>query len=290
MINKIVAIAILARDCEKKLRKNINEIEKLQENFQDCDIVVVENDSVDNTKQVLNEWKQRNKSVELITLDNVFINNERNGSSKNRIERMVYYRNQYLKYFYNTNRKYDYLIVIDIDVDRFNSKSLLKSIENAPSDWCGLFANGRFYTKILGLTLLGKYYDNYAFVPANNTETSLDFKEVKLNNDLVNKGTILHKYFKCLSAFGGIAIYKFPCLKGLLYRAEPNNRSTYYKSICEHVLFNDNLSKQGSLYISRNMIVLYEKQKILKCISSLFIIEHLVVFIHEVVLHKKYIR
>ena len=51
-INKNIVIAALARDCDKSLSKIINLIEELRENFVWSKVVVVENDSKDNTKNM----------------------------------------------------------------------------------------------------------------------------------------------------------------------------------------------------------------------------------------------
>jgi hypothetical protein len=57
MINKNIIIAALARNCEDSLRINIPLIEKLRTQFSWSQVVVVENDSIDETKNLLNDWK-----------------------------------------------------------------------------------------------------------------------------------------------------------------------------------------------------------------------------------------
>jgi len=69
MYNKNVIIAALARDCEDSLRINIPVIEKLRTQISWSQVVVVENDSIDGTKDVLNDWKINSKNVAIISKD-----------------------------------------------------------------------------------------------------------------------------------------------------------------------------------------------------------------------------
>jgi hypothetical protein len=53
MNNQNIVIAALARDCEDSLRINIPVIEELRTKFLWSQVVVVENDSIDGTKELL---------------------------------------------------------------------------------------------------------------------------------------------------------------------------------------------------------------------------------------------
>ena len=69
MINKNIIIAALARDCEESLRTNIPLIEELRSHFSWSQVVVVENDSKDGTKGLLNDWKINFNDVTIISKD-----------------------------------------------------------------------------------------------------------------------------------------------------------------------------------------------------------------------------
>ncbi|WP_431243069.1 hypothetical protein ACQ9BO_26115 [Flavobacterium sp. P21] len=63
-INKNIVIVALARDCGDKLQTLIPFIEELRNQFVWSQIVVVENDSKDNTKEVLQKWKETSLNIE----------------------------------------------------------------------------------------------------------------------------------------------------------------------------------------------------------------------------------
>ena len=67
MNNQNIVIAALARDCEDSLRANIPVIEELRTKFLWSQVVVVENDSIDGTKELLNEWKIIYDKVNIIS-------------------------------------------------------------------------------------------------------------------------------------------------------------------------------------------------------------------------------
>ena len=56
--DKSVVICALARDCSGALANNIPRIQELREFFADSEVIVIENDSKDNTKEVLASWHQ----------------------------------------------------------------------------------------------------------------------------------------------------------------------------------------------------------------------------------------
>ena len=255
-----IAIAIMARDCEKKLLHNIPKIMNLAQHFKSVDICVVENDSVDNTKQILKDWAEQNSFITIISLDNVFSDSNIKGTGKSRIERLTYCRNQYLKFFYEKKIAYDYLFVIDIDINDFDVESIISGIEQAPSDWFGLFPNGIFYNKIFGKTIKGRYYDLYAYLPYESKHEDLIEFEFRLYNDEITTLLQKNEYQLCDSAFGGIGIYKFSELNNRYYQAEKNNRSPNHYMKCEHISFN-RIPKESKKrnYIASNMIVLYDK-------------------------------
>ena len=220
-IDKSIAIAILARDCGGALTHNIPKIDNLRKYFKSSIVIVVENDSKDNTKEILSNWRDNSKDIIIISEDyNIQTIPPKTkdckmpGASTHRIEKMCFYRNKYLEYLKKMSFEYDYLMVIDIDIDDFSEEGIVQAINNAPCDWAALFANGRYYFDFFGIRLLGRYYDLFAYVPYNdhnitNENTDLTFREVSLHADLLSIKAIKKKrYMECCSAFGGIAVYK----------------------------------------------------------------------------------
>lgn len=267
--NKRAAVAILARDCERNLPRNIEEIRKLEKGFAACEVLVLENDSRDRTKEILRAWEQEDKCVTLISRDMGKAAGGRTGSTASRIERMVFLRNQYLDYFRQKPDAFDYLIVVDIDLDRFRAWDILSAIERAPAGFAGLFANGRFYTTIAGRTIVGNFYDNTAFLPKDSPFVGLTYEEVRLNNDRINRELEEQAFVPCDSAFGGVGIYDFAAALSSRYETQKNDRSTYYENTIEHVLFNAGVRRCGELYVVRDLLVLYERQSPAKTLSRL---------------------
>ncbi|MHC4139409.1 MAG: hypothetical protein ACYSR1_06095 [Planctomycetota bacterium] len=58
MKSQKVAICSIVRNCGLSLRRNIPQIEKLRKCFNESHVIIVENDSTDNTKEVLERWSQ----------------------------------------------------------------------------------------------------------------------------------------------------------------------------------------------------------------------------------------
>ena len=77
-----------ARDIEKFLKNTIKKLEMISEIFQKYQIIIYENDSKDNTLNILNNWKNNNKNIEIISEKNV---------SGLRTQRLAHGRNILLK-------------------------------------------------------------------------------------------------------------------------------------------------------------------------------------------------
>ena len=267
--DKDVCICLLARDCENALLRNIRKVENISSNFKNAMIIVIENDSIDNTKKILYDWSKKNSKVTILSQDTNEItypkkqiaNNKNPGTSFYRINKMANFRNLYMNYIEDNKIKCDYLIVIDIDLDDFSDVNVSEVIDNAPSDWGGLFANGILYTKFFGKVILRKYYDNYAFLPIGSHKTSYTCKERHENVDIFRKVFCKQKYVEVRSAFGGIGIYKYELIKGLRYYCIPNTCNLEDEVLCEHISINLKLYEKAKLYVCRDLVSFYSKIK-----------------------------
>lgn len=267
MNNKKIAIAILARDCNEALKKNILEVEKLRAYFQSSYVIVVENDSKDGTKETLYKWKDSKDNVVLLIKDS----NETTIPSKtktcpfppasmHRITRMANFRNIYLEYLKSSHINPDYLIVIDIDVKQFKSADIISVIKNAPKDWGGLFAYGQ--TNYYGV--LPFMYDLFAYVPKEYIhEHHRKTHEVFVSGQTATKALKKEKYLECISAFGGIGVYKWDVIDKFSYEVIRNNRSNVYEAVCEHIPFNLKVINKGfKNYICKDLKVIYGKRSL----------------------------
>ena len=276
IFDKTLAIAILARDCEKSLKNNISKIECLRKHFRDSIVIVIENDSIDQTKNILTEWERNSNNIVVISEDyhtKTIPDKTKEcplpGASIYRNDKMSFYRNKYMEYLKSTNIEYDYLMIIDIDVDGFDEQGIVSTISNAPSDWTALFANGVRYLNFLKRIKIG-YYDGYPLILFDEKKDKIviekRFKELEYNICKIVKIRKKEKYIKCISAFGGIGIYKYQYIKDARYYAIPNNRSKIMESLAEHISLNYELYKKsvGANYIATEMVVYYEQIRSIK--------------------------
>lgn len=241
-----VIFVATCRNVEAYLEKNINNIEECAKKFNDYCVIIYENDSKDNTRNILNRVKKLNYYY-------IFEDNIKEPRRTKRIERG---RNLILDKVreLNVNNKYQYLIVLDID--DVNSEGLfVKNIDTCfmVDDWDVLTSNQN-----------GKYYDLWAL----RIKTYYDFdclyfmekKDFSISSILT--GLIqLYKsnfYFKpqnfieVESAFGGTAIYKLSSIpQHCKYVGEYSDGTEK----CEHVEFNECIKNNGGkIYINTSFI------------------------------------
>ena len=247
------------RNCERWLPKVLTNIEKYSSYFFKSHFIFIENDSTDNTKEILGKWyKNRNcSSINMDGLKNI----------PKRGLRLEAARNAYLKIIKDSNslKKYDYLIVMDFDdvsIFEIEKKNILKSIEflNSDKSIAGVFSNQR-----------GMYYDMWTLrhktiCPVDVWEEILDYKiKNKVTDEIAYECTLKKRKFyldennsplEVDSAFGGFAIYKMdyilknqkPYIGSKTKKIDKNN--TIKWQVCEHVQFNMGIKDLGGkLYI-----------------------------------------
>lgn len=276
-LNYSVAICALARDCESALIHNIPKIEALRKHFRDSAVIVVENDSVDETKAVLDQWSNSSKHITIIsqdfnttTIPSQSSSNLYPGTSLYRIEKMASYRNIYLDWIERQTAKFDLIIMVDIDVLSFSEDEILNTINLAPSNWGGIFANGYTDTKFADCSVYSMFHDMYAYsenLPAKKPYITYG-KLFELKKQM-NRKLSKQKFLKVISAFGGFAIYKSCAITGLRYGAYANG-DIYMEALCEHIMFNNEVTKRGyDCYIDRDLKVYYGKSEFIIVIRNL---------------------
>lgn len=139
--NKTLVIGVLARDCVFRLKNNIPLVEELGSMFRDYYVVVYENDSVDGTKECVQQWAKENAHVIAISeqLHQVTIppksqQNVKPTKSLWRIQKMAGFRNRILEEVHQRFSP-DFFCFIDIDIASFIPSSVVEAIEKAPTDW-----------------------------------------------------------------------------------------------------------------------------------------------------------
>ena len=244
-----VVVGLLARDCKASILRNKPRIERLCSFFEDSHVVVVENDSVDGTPQVLHDWAEENSRV----MVDSFIHHSRRrlSSDYHRISHMAYLRNRLLDDIRQLPAP-DVVVMMDVDIYDFDVEGVMDGICHAPADWGALLANGRH------MLPNGKYvrsqYDQYALM-------ACDEEMIDTLHALPQRGRKMDRqvqscdYYPVRSAFGGMAVYRYDVIHNLQYTTVlAGNRQQ--DAFCEHVPFHLAIINSGyKNYICRRMVV-----------------------------------
>jgi glycosyltransferase involved in cell wall biosynthesis len=254
-----VIIAGTAQNCSDYLSAVLKNIDNISELFSETGYVFVENDSSDNTRQLLQEWGGNKSNFHLINFDGL-----------NRIQartvRLEIARNAYIEAvkYYENLKYFDYLVVFDMDevgaypVETQAVHDAIEFLESSPS-MAAAFANQK-----------GAYYDMWALrhptiCPNDVWEEVLNYStKNNCSDDEAYAQTLAKKIFsldelnepiQVDSAFGGMGIYKMQYVL--------NNPNPYLGSktkiislgdggvgfvkgqVCEHVHFHAGIKSQG---------------------------------------------
>jgi hypothetical protein len=264
-INKNIVIACLARDCDKSLLEMIKLIEDLRERFVWSEVVVVENDSKDNTKKILFDWEQGKEGVKIISHDYGTLTIPEKSAdvvkpleSFHRIGKMVMYRNIYLKYIKGINHDIDNVIVVDLDIESFSVDGVVESIIRCDGKCGAIFANGVTVKRLFGTVYSKIFYDVFAvyeYPMKSYFSYSEETLETSFNSLISNLKK--DKLYKIISAFGGIGVYNYNSISELEYNIVSNGLNED-ETLCEHIPFNLEIINLGyENFISRELEVIY---------------------------------
>jgi hypothetical protein len=255
------------RDCESFLPGVLSNLESLSRLFRQSAYVMIENDSCDRTKHLLNDWGRGQDRFHLESLDGL------DAQVRPRTARLAIARNRYLDIVRNSDlRDFDYLIVMDLDnvcqrpVDASAFLEAVGYLNSDPSH-AGVFANQE-----------GPYYDLWALrhpelCPTDVWMDILAYAMTRGASDEEAFDRVFRPRVFSLpkeaapiavdSAFGGLGIYKMPAALGGAYRGEREVRVTPYDSaelkmtvqLCEHVPFNRRITRDGGrLFVMPSLI------------------------------------
>ncbi len=238
----------IVRDCGKNLERNLERVNAMRSHFSSLRYVLVENDSKDHTKDVLRGLQKRDPSaiVEIcdygtITLPKKLKSGINPSFSEHRISKLSSYRNRYLELIESKIGfdETDWVIMVDWDIEWFSVDSILRRLEGM-GEWGAVTANGRFKMGLMG----DSYYDAFAYRALGQagpcTEQSILAGRKELDETLCGDELLAVE-----SAFNALAIYRSKDLKGLRYRAEPND-DPRVEVWCEHVAFHRDFVEQGA--------------------------------------------
>ncbi|RPF81699.1 MAG: hypothetical protein CBC65_002115 [Rhodothermaceae bacterium TMED105] len=238
-----VLICCLARNCADSITHNKDAIETIGRQFKKYKVIVFENDSSDDTRTVLKEWRRHNKKVHLIKCKEdpdcklkVACGYSLGQFSTARIQKMGEFRERYLRHV--KRKRSDFTMVMDIDLDAsaIPIDGLLYTLGR--KEWNAAFINGR--VPVPGtFGLLTVPYDSMAFVPLKRSGSRLPRTLQLFWNYIQLYSTYQEEndFVEVESAFNGVAIYKSESLENATYL----NDGTI---ICEHNVLNSSVTKK----------------------------------------------
>lgn len=272
--NSRIIICSIVRNAATRLKQNIPVIKEVCSHFDDYKVFVYENDSVDDTKKVLNNWMMSDK-------DHVFVSLNTNNTestippskdvkanpfySRQRIEKMVDLRNQYMNFIRTQSWVADYMIVVDLDVAKISADGVL-SCFRSELEWDAVTANG--YS--LGPNLRRRYHDTYALTPYGEENYLQTEDKIKSLASELGRLKPDSDWVRVFSAFGGLAIYRFEAVKGLCYQLIKNNDERVEVK-CEHYSIFKQMKECGydRVYINPKMEIKYQSVTISIIINHL---------------------
>jgi hypothetical protein len=227
----------LVRNLEPVIRNNINRLILLGQKAKNYKIILFENDSVDDTKNILQEISTKNSNVITISVNN---GREQFGPVKDisRTQALAEYRNILKEYVSINFAEYDYVIVTDMDFVDFSDDGFYNSLGwlDRRAETIDAVAGNSFSYKIIGENETQKSlwnYDSWAFrytwwheLPQLSTITY--GRMVWFGLYIMPVGS---QIMPVNSAFGGMCIYK----------TNKFLQGKYDGYDCEHVCFNYSL-------------------------------------------------
>lgn len=261
----------LARDCEDVVEKNINNVLNIcdSEIVENCDVLIAENGSKDNTREILQRLTEENNNIKLSLLDCI------DEQFPDREQRIAYSRN----YIFNKvrdksksrkNSHPELYIPIDLDSEIAHSMDVMQFIKE-----CQRVVKGE--TDAVFPASEPYYYDIYALRAKGWVEEDCwnqvrKFRKLKGSfipkiNNVYSKQKSIEKLkdegrISVQSAFGGVGIYNLDKLEDASYKQD----GEYPQNICEHTIFNKSVKSKE---ISTDFVIQAPREHIKYKLSNL---------------------
>lgn len=115
--NKKVIVSGLVKNSEAKIVSCLNQLSNIADNSSALSCFLYENNSTDNTKEILNTYSETNNKYDNFNFysEDISLPNIPHGRSSNRLKVLSYARNICKDFIKNTYLDYDYVVVVDMD-------------------------------------------------------------------------------------------------------------------------------------------------------------------------------
>lgn len=250
MNEKSIIIIGAIRNGEKYINYVFNNMIKIGNLFKKYKILIYENDSNDQTKNILNTYKNKNHNIEIIFESNI------DKIYELRTHRLAYIRNKLLKHVLEKYSDYDYLLNMDLD-DVNSSSDIFTTFHN-------IFDYNEELWDVQTIHQRKEYYDIWAYRKVGLIEYDCWYQvrkdvsnkisyDISYNNHITKYQkpyTLKRGLIPVISGFGGAALYKMNKLveaKDALYVGLND-----YGEVCEHVSFHEVLKKKYNAKIFIN--------------------------------------
>ena len=228
-----IAVVGLARDCAIQLSKSISDLQKF--NCKQLEFFIFENDSVDETKDVLKQLTRDYSNIEV-----TFAKNNREylrDRSRERTINLAEYRNFCLGWVKENCSDFNYVIVLDLDADLgfslegiYNSIGWFDDLDNAGGmcSYSLYLKHGRNITSFVHYDSFAARLNDWKPTGEDSDQNNVWFREL---HPLIGS-----EPFHLYSCFGGLAVYK----------TEAFISGRYCGSLgSEHVFFHKELYENG---------------------------------------------
>lgn len=239
----VIGITKNNADC---ISKGIKNMMKIAELFKESIVYIYENDSTDNTINILADWKNNYEKK-------FYYSSEKHVKSYSyHTQNIAQARQKALNWVRTHYKDFDILIIVDPDLFYdINLTGIIDTLNNFDK-WDACFANGIYNMK-------GMTWDAFAMrvedqnIPWNGNKNYFSNLHKKAN---WGTGRIITEWTPVYSAFGGLGIYKSNILKNVNYDINSID--------CEHVPFHNQIRKKLEFFsitdnINKGDIVAYIK-------------------------------
>lgn len=265
-----LAVCGIVRDAARGLRRNIPEVRKVASRFADFRVVMIENDSKDGTKRVLSEWMGKEPGRVFAQMEDAGLGSPvpkaADAGGKNpfftlaRVGRLAGLRNRYLdvvdKWAETGEFVPDYLLVVDMDVARFEADAAMTSF--APGrEWDAVCAFGHSTSP----KLRRRYHDAFALTPWEERFEPQTERKIRLRSEAFGGLRPGDEWVRVASGFGGAAFYRREAVAGLRYADPPlANDDPRVEAKCEHYSLCLGMIERGfdRIYLNPAMTLKYQ--------------------------------